>query len=165
MGFTSVVVEGILLISAVVAASVFAAAFLTKMGEVKDAFVYSTKANIARVKTKITVVYATYNDSEGFFVVYAKNVGQYEVSPISKIDVYFGSLGKAVLYSYDFDGIFSPGEWTYIEFTGKKVDIWEIGETIEIKVYNSTTIDPPYYVKIVLPYGESVEETFSEVPT
>ena len=165
MGFTSVVVEGILLITAVVAASVFAVAFLTKMGEVKDAFVYSMKANVAKVKTKIAVIYATYNNSGGFFVVYAKNVGQYDVSPIGKIDVYFGTVGKAVLYNYDLDGVFSHGEWTYTEFSSRKAGVWEVGETIEIKIYNSTVVNPPYYVKIVLPYGESAEETFSEVPT
>ncbi len=165
MGFTSVVVEGILLIAAVVAASVFAAAFLTKMGEVKDVFVSTMKANVAKVKTKVAITYAAFNDTGGFFVVYAKNVGQYEVSPLNKIDVYFGSLGKAILYTYDFDGSFSPGEWSYVEFSGKKANVWEIGETIEIKIYNATTVDPPYYVKIVLPYGGSAEETFSEVPT
>jgi len=165
MGFTSVVVEGILLIAAVIAASVFAVAFLTKMSEVKETFLYSMKASVARVKTKVVIAYATYDSSQGLFLVYAKNVGQYDVLPIDKIDVYFGSLGKASLYSYDYDGVFSAGEWSYVELSGKKANVWEIGETIEIKIYNATTIDPPYYVKIVLPYGESVEETFSEVPT
>ena len=165
MGFTSVVVEGILLIAAVVAASVFAAAFLTKMGEVREAFLYSMKASVAKVKTKIVITYATYDDTQGLFLVYAKNVGQYDVLPIDKIDVYFGSLGKAGLYSYDYDGVLSPGEWNYVELSGKRANVWEVGETVEIKIYNSTVVNPPYYVKIVLPYGESAEETFSEVPT
>lgn len=165
MGFTSVVVEGILLIAAVIAASVFAAAFLTKIGEVKETFLYSMKTSVARVKTRVVITYATYDNSQRLFLIYAKNVGQYDVLPIDKIDVYFGSLGKASLYNYDHDGVLSPGEWNYVELSGKRANVWEVGETVEIKIYNSTVVNPPYYVKIVLPYGESAEETFSEVPT
>ncbi len=164
MGSTSVIVEGILLIAAVVAASVFATTFLTRIGEIKDSFAYSMKANVAKVKTKVVITYTTYNDSANYFVIYVKNVGQYTVSPISEMDIYFGTLGKASLYNYDKDGILSPGEWDYVEISGKKTGVWELGETIEIRVLNASTINPPYYVKIVLPCGVSAEEIFSKVP-
>jgi len=158
MGFSGVVVEGIILVAAVIAASVFATTFLGKVFEVKDIFVQLTKKNIERLKAKVVVVYATYDKDLGCFLVFAKNVGKVPIKPIDKIDVYFGTLGEAKPYTYSQTP--TLGQWSFVEH-GSENNIWELGETLELRIFNQTTIETPYYVKIILPQGGIAEETFS----
>jgi len=166
MGHATVVVEAIVMISAVIAASVFASALVTKVGELRQAVAAAIRSQVERVEIDAVATYATYDPGQSCFLVYIKNVGRYSVpyAYLPKADVYFGSTGSAQLYSYDSDGNPAPGEWSFTEALGNGNDRWEPGETIVLRIYNSTAVDPPYYVKFVLPSGSSVEAVFSEVP-
>jgi len=160
MGFSSVVVEGIILVAAVIAASVFAATFMGKVFEVKDALAQMAKRNVEHFKLKVVVVYATYNNELGCFLVFAKNVGKIPVKPIEEVSIFFGTLGKAEPYYYNPSPTY--GQWTYVEHSTVN-GIWELGETVEFRIYNQTNIETPYYVKLILPQGGFAEEMFSEV--
>lgn len=160
MGFSSVIVEGIILIAAVIAASVFAATFINKVFEVKDGLARLAKRNIETLKAKVVVAHAVYDSSLKCFLVFAKNVGEVPIKPISEVSIYFGTLGKATLYTYNSTP--SSMQWTYVEH-GERNGVWELGETLEFRIYNQSSIDTPYYIKIVLPQGEYSEEVFSEI--
>lgn len=165
MGFSSIIVEGIILIAAVIASSILATAIVERTNMVNDAIKQSMKQQADSIKAKIVIVYATYDESIGLFIVYLKNVGKYPIRAIDKMDIYFGEYGKAELYVYDKDGALSPGEWSYMEISESKIsNVLEPGETIKILIYNSTVVNPPYYVKIFTPYGTWDEKEFLNAP-
>ncbi|OYT56714.1 MAG: hypothetical protein B6U76_02840 [Desulfurococcales archaeon ex4484_217_2] len=159
MGFSSVIVEGIILVAAIIAASVFAATFMGKVFEVKDTFTQLARKNVERLKAKAVIVYATYDKDLGCFLIFAKNVGKIPIKPINEINVYFGTLGEARPYMYSDTP--TSGQWSFIEY-GVENNIWELGETLELRVFNSTSVKTPYYIKIVLPQGGIAEEIFSQ---
>jgi len=159
MGFSSVIVEGIILVAAIIAASVFAATFMGKVFEVKDVFAQLAKKSVERLKAKAVIVYATYDKNLGCFLIFAKNVGKIPIKPINEINVYFGTLGEARPYTYSDTP--TSGQWSFIEY-GVENNIWELGETLELRVFNNTSVETPYYVKIILPQGGVAEEIFSQ---
>ena len=163
MGFSSVVVEAIIMMSAVIAASMLASVIVSKVNVINDAFQTVMREKNRAMLTRIAITYATYDDTSGLFIVYATNIGSYAVSAMDKINIYFGEYGHAAFYTYDRDGILSPGEWSYIEPEGEKPNVWEPGETIEFIIYNSTAVNMPYYVKIVLPSGSQTDEIFTDI--
>ncbi|MCD6301316.1 MAG: hypothetical protein J7L82_04520 [Staphylothermus sp.] len=164
MGFSSVVVEGIILVAAVIASAVVAATIVERVSVINDALRQSMKQQANSIMTRISIVYATYDTTVGLFVVYAKNIGKYPVIGLDKLNVYFGEYGKADLYVYDRDGVLVPGEWSYIEVSGSEPEVWEPGETIKIYIYNSTVVNSPFYVKIYTPSGSWTEEEFVFIP-
>ncbi len=161
MGFSSIVAEGIMLVAVVIASAVFASAIVDRMSQVNEAIKMSMKQQAESMMTKIAIAYATYDDATGLFIIYVKNIGKYPILAINKMNVYFGEYGKAQLYTYDVDGMLSPGEWSFIEIDGKKANVWEPGETLEILIYNTTAVSDPCFVKIVTPSGVYAEEEFT----
>ncbi len=163
MGFSSVVVEAIIMVSAVIAASVLASAIVNKVNVMNNVFQTVLKSKNEALLTKVVITYAAYDDSLGLFRVYATNIGSYAVTAMDKIDIYFGEYGHATLYTYDRDGVLTRGEWSYVEPEGNEPNVWEPGETIEFLIYNSTAVNMPYYVKIVLPTGSYADEVFTDI--
>jgi len=163
LGYSSVIVEAVFMIASVIAASVFATMLVGKMNEFHDIFALTVKSRIQSIKINIAITYATYDSSQGCFLIYAKNIGKKIIIALPSADLYFGTVGSAKLYTYDRDGLFSPGEWRFEELIDSD-NYWSPGETIVFKIYNETAIDPPYYVKIVLPEGTYTEESFSIIP-
>lgn len=163
MGSSSVVVESILMIAAIVAASVFASSFVVKLAEFKDSFNSVVRSYSDKVKTDIMIVYATYLNSTESFVVYARNIGKTSIF-IKSMSVYFGNTTELDLYTYDYDGEPALGEWDYTIANAPDNGLWEPGETLIIYIYNVTTLTPPYIVKLVLPNGYVAQETFAPLP-
>ncbi len=162
---TAVVVEGILMIAAVVAASVFASMLATRLFEIRDTANEMLQALNDRAKTSIMIIYATYvkTSTTGYFVVYAMNTGKTGIV-IPKLEIYLGNYTRLDPYTYAYDGTVSPGEWTYDEVYGNGDGIWSPGEAIAIYIYNTTAIMPPYVVKIVTQNGVVSQEVFTQLP-
>ena len=163
MGSSSVVVEGILMIAAIVAASVFASSFVVKLAEFKESFNSVVRSYSDKVKTNIVIIYATYLNSTGSFTVYARNIGKTSVF-IKSMSIYFGNTTELDLYTYDYDGVPASGEWDYTVANAPDNGLWEPGETLIIHIYNITALTPPYIVKLVLPNGYVAQETFASLP-
>jgi len=151
------------MIAAIVAASIFASSFVVKLAEFKDSFNSVMRSYSDKVKTNIMIIYATYLNSTGSFVVYARNIGETSVF-IKSISVYFGNTTELDLYTYDYDGVPAPGEWDYSTVNSPDNGLWEPGETLVFYIYNVTTLTPPYVVKLVLPNGYVAQETFAPLP-
>ncbi len=160
MASASVVVEAILMIAAIITASIFASSFFTKLLELKDAMNSMVSQYRNRLKTELMIIYATYLKDRGYFAIYAMNIGKSTIY-IERISIYFGNSTLMNLYMYDYDAVLEPGEWFYEEVSDHRDRLWEPGETIVIYLLNQTTITPPYIVKLVLPNGYSVNEVFA----
>jgi len=162
MSGVSVVVEGIIMIAAIVTVSIFASTFLTKIIEMGDVMNNIAKDYKERLRTDLMIIYATYMNSTNDFIVYARNIGKSTIF-IKELGIYFGNSTRLDMYMYDYDGIPEPGEWYFTEADGTNDGLWNPGETLIIHICNVTTIEPPYIVKIVTPSGYSVEETFAPI--
>ncbi len=152
MGFSVTVAEAVMLIAAVTAALILAAGVVAKVGEIRSSFDTMMHSAASRMRTEIKIVYATYNKTGGYFVVYAKNTGYEPVGDLSRMDVFFGSVTSPYPY------------WTNFavrEVNGNGNGVWDPGETIEIDIYNDTAVEPPYIVKIVTSTGASDTYVFS----
>jgi len=158
MGFATVAAEAILLVAVIVCASIFASTITAKMIEMKQSVDVKTKDVVETAKTEVVIAYITYDDSEGCFKVYIKNVGKVPVYDVRKFTIVFGEYGKATLHEYSSPAI--PGTWNYTEYDTAN-NILDVQEIISINIFNSTTLTNPCYVKIVLPNGMSVEEVFT----
>ena len=153
---TAVVSTAILVIAGVIMASIFAAALISQTGAIDSAFKSASQNALNKMKTSIDIIYLTVNGS--YFVAYVKNVGQKEISAseLNMTDVYLGNDTTLKLYIYGESG---TDIWNYTETVSDGV--WEPGETIVMKIYNSTALEGPYYIKVVLPNGVSDEDTFT----
>ncbi len=112
---------------------------------------------------KFTYVYATFNESDSSFIIYLKNTGEYPIYSLDKFTVVFGSVGSALYYPYNEFASTNSSSWRYVEL-GNKNGVWDPGETLEIIVYNSTTINPPFFFKLTTANGNSVQVEFSLTP-
>ncbi|MCD6428737.1 MAG: hypothetical protein J7L12_03880 [Desulfurococcales archaeon] len=153
---SAVVSTAILVIAGVLMASAFAVAIISQAGAIDSAFKLASQNVLDKMKTSINIIYLTVNGS--YFVAYVKNVGQKSVSAseLNMTDVYLGNDTTLKLYVY---GKAGTGIWNYTETVNDGV--WEPGETIVMRIYNSTALEGPYYIKIVLPNGVSDEDTFA----
>ena len=157
MGFATVAAEAILLVAVIVCASIFSSTIIAKMIELKQSIDVETRDVVETAKTEVVIVYITYDDNEGCFKVYIKNVGKVPIYDIRRFTIIFGEHGKATLYEYSSSAI--PGTWNYTEYDAAN-NILDVQEIISINIFNSTTLSSPCYIKIVLPNGVNVEEVF-----
>jgi len=162
MSSASVIIEGIIMIAAIITASIFASSFLVKIMEMSDVMNSIAKGYKEKLRTHLMIIYATYLNTSNSFVVYARNIGESSIF-IKRLSIYFGNNVKLDLYVYDYDGSPEPGEWYYDEVDGVSDGIWNPGETLAIYICNVTSIKPPYIVKIVTPSGYKIEETFAPI--
>ena len=153
---SAVVSTAILVIAGVLMASIFAVAIISQAGAIDSAFKLASQNALDKMKTSIDIIYLTVNGS--YFVAYVKNVGQKSISAseLNMTDVYLGNDTTLKLYVYGRTG---TDIWNYTETVDDGV--WEPGETIVMRIYNSTALEGPYYIKVVLPNGVSDEDTFT----
>jgi len=153
---STVISTAIIMIAGVLVASIFAIAIISQVGTIDSTFKSLSRNALDKMKTSIDIVYLTVNDT--YFVVYVKNIGQRSISinELNSTDIYFGNDTKVKLYTYGTSG---SNIWNYTETVSDKT--WSTGETLIIRIYNSTSIEGPYYIKIVLPNGVSDEDTFT----
>ena len=158
MGESTTITHALLTIVAISLAATFATVVITRVSMVSNTLSQVLGEKVELLKTSIVIAYV-YNASQTEYVIYAKNVGQTRISVISDIDVYFSSADQPlVLYTYNESG--GAGHWNYTEL-GSSDGIWQPGETIEIHVFTSAEVPPPYRVKLVLPTGYTVEEVIA----
>ncbi len=153
MGASTTIAHALLTIAAITLAAAFAFTMIAKTSSLTSSisqFIFSQSQNL---RTSITLIEVHYDDSLSCFVIYVKNTGEvdYPLSVLNNTDIYIGTYGSSLsLYTYDLSG--STGHWNYTQ-KGEENSAWDAGETIEIHLYNSTSIEPPYYVRITLPNG------------
>jgi len=151
LGFSTTITHAILVVAALTAASILSTAIIIKFNFITSTISQVVQSQANSLLTDITIIDVFYNSTGGYFIIYAKNTGNLEIArdSISKTDVYLGRYGDALdLYIYNASG--GPGYWNYSKADPSSTS-WLVGETITIKVYNRTTVQSPYHVKICLP--------------
>ena len=123
-----------------------------------------------RIKTQVSIVYATGElnsggswvdtDSDGYFdvTVWVKNVGSSRILDPSQVDVFFGQEGSFARIPYVDDASGYP-RWSYTLENGTE---WSGTVTMRINIhYSSTQSSGTYIVKVVTPSSAADELTFS----
>lgn len=160
-GVSAPITEALLLIVGITVAAVLGLALLSKTGILQSRFT-SVIADVSRsVSERMTFVYATYNSSGGYFIIYLKNVGSQPIHAVDRATLIFGNTTSATFYNYNESG--GSGTWRFVELMRKNY-VWDPAETIALIVYNSTTIEPPYYFKFTTYSGTSISGEFSDIP-
>lgn len=148
----------ILIIAGIIVAAMVSAALITQVGVLDSAIRVSVRGAQSRIETSISIVHVALNTSSSgrYFVVYVKNVGgrAISVNDLEKSDVYLSDSVNSRMFVYGG----GEGYWDYLQTL--QDNIWSAGETIVLRVYNSTAFIPPTTVKFVLPNGISAEYTY-----
>lgn len=97
------------------------------------------------------------NNNNGYFdmFVWLKNVGSVSITPMERVDVFFGPEGNFVRIPGD--GAANGGfpNWSY-DF--ENATEWAPSATLKISIHYDSPLDSGrYFVKVVLPNGESAE--------
>ncbi len=161
-GVSGIIVEALLLVVGVSLAILFSSTVMSKLSEFQSRFTVISSQTIQSFSEKLTYVHATYNSSEGCFLIYIKNAGSYAISSLDRATTIFGPIGAATYIPFSNSPAAGCGCWNYVEYeiVNNALDPYE---TIAIKIYNSTPLTPPYYFKFVTSRGTSLEAEFSSL--
>ncbi len=158
MGESTAIVHAILTIVGVIMASIFAAYVISRMGYVNSVLSNVLNNKLEELQTNIKIVAGFYNQTQGEYVIYVKNVGSVEISEKSlynRSEVYIGPY-NGYPRMYVISNVASSSTATIDDLDGD--NIWSPGETLVIYVpYNATGLTA-VEVKVVLPSGASAEE-------
>jgi len=156
LGESTTITHALLTIAAVTIASIFAFVMLTKISALNSSISQMIYSNVNSMESSITIIDFYYSPLNQSFVVFVKNTGSMDISPTfaNMTDVYLGTYGQGLtLFTYSTSQ--SPGHWSYAKT--QTDSSWKAGETIVIYIYNTTSVSPPYQVKIVMPSGLGAE--------
>jgi len=147
--------EAILLIAALIAASLFAGVVLSKLGAMESAYSQALQQEKSRFLMDIKIIYAASNSSKVY--VWVKNVGVSPISSLESLDVYFGEYSQAQYIPFNSS---SPPTWHYSFYDDDQ--LWKPGETIKITIDLSQPLQSGvYYLKVATGGGVSDEYVFS----
>jgi len=143
LGVSVTMSEIIILIAATILASGFSAYAVYYGNLLQNNVAQAVDSARYQFNMRVRIAYATVEMGEeaAHFVVYAKNTGHLPISSFDSIDLYLGAYGRAELYRYS-----STPDLGYFTLSDSDGDqVWEIGETGVLTVYNQTGIDAALY--------------------
>jgi len=152
----------ILVIAGVLIASLLTVALLSQVSIINNVIAMTSREVRERISTSIDVIYValnTTNNGDRYIVVFVKNIGGRGIAldEVKKVDVYVYDSNNFQLYTFDELG--RPGHWNFTEVWADNV--WSIGETLIIYVYNTTSYLIPFNVRITLPNSVQSEYMYS----
>jgi archaellum component FlaG (FlaF/FlaG flagellin family) len=158
----------LLMITTIIAASVFSAAALTQLYEFQNAMKDVSSRNEEVFTSSITIIgEAERSSPDNHITIWVKNTGRTSF-------LLQGSPPNAT--SWDLFIVFPNGTYerfSYLDACSNDcwnvqilndkgtTGVWEQGETLEISVYTSTTPAGSYEVRLSLPNGVTCEDRFS----
>ena len=158
MGESTTITHALLTIVAISIAASFALVVVSRTSLLSNTISQLVYSKSQDLKVRVILTYM-YKASDTEYVVYAKNVGDSDLTGYEYIDVSFGTYGGELkLYTYNTSG--GAGHWSVVEY-GAVSGVGEKGETIELHIYTSAAVEPPYHVRLVLPSGLAAEEVFT----
>ncbi len=165
MGFSVTLTHIIMVIAAVILASIFTAGAFYVGNIVQNEMTQGVSNFKGTVDTQVDIVYATVNTtSPPNFVIYAKNTGNLPISDFTYLDVYVGNYGSAQLYTYNPTANAGSGNFSITVSNGN--GIWEPLETATIYVYPSGEINGTIFeAKIVPSEGVGSDYLFPAPPS
>ncbi len=155
----------ILIIAGIIVATAIASTMYSQASLMISAVRIASKISEDRVRTEIKIVHVAINSSENssHLLIFIKNIGSRGITQeeIIKSDIYIGSDTCSTIYHYSLNPVKSRFSWSYTIIDINGDGVWSPGETIVLRAFNSTAINQPICVKIVLPNGVSHEALFN----
>jgi archaellum component FlaG (FlaF/FlaG flagellin family) len=151
----------ILVIAGVILAAMVSAALLSQANLLDSSMRLAMMNAQNRLETSISIALASLNttDAGKYFVIYVKNTGSRPISSaeLVKTDLYLVDDQHTVLMVYSSSGGYN--KWNYTEVNPNGV--WDVGETLVVKAFNSTSFSIPMRIVIALPNGIRAEYVYS----
>ncbi|MCS7108964.1 MAG: hypothetical protein N3G48_07455 [Sulfolobales archaeon] len=160
-GISNLLVEALLIIVGVTVAVSFSSVVMSRLSEFQSRFTVVSSEAIQGFSEKLIYVHATYDPNLKCFLIYLKNVGSYPIQSLSRASIIFkGGNSFAMYIQYSDSPSAGCGCWDFVEY-GVGNGVIDPAETVAIRIYNSTAIQPPYYLKFITSRGTSVECEFT----
>lgn len=151
---STVVVEGLLIVAGIVAASVLAGAVINKIGAFDSTLTMSANNQKNILLTKIKIIYATNSETDQADI-WIKNIGAAPIISPETMDVFFGEIGQVQRIPYDAT---TTPTWNFTE----PLDVWQKQETVEIEIFNDVPFaSNTYSVTVTAPNGVEDEHVFA----
>jgi archaellum component FlaG (FlaF/FlaG flagellin family) len=151
----------ILVIAGVILAAMVSAALVSQANLLDSSMRLAMMNAQNRLETSISIALASLNttDAGKYFVIYVKNTGSRPISSaeLVKTDLYLVDDQHTVLMVYSSSGGYN--KWNYTEANPNGV--WDVGETLVVKAFNSTSFSIPMRIVIALPNGIRAEYVYS----
>ena len=147
-----VIVSALLVITAVVAVSIFATTMIPTIGKMANTYSSLTTNLNEKISTDIEIIFVKANSSSVTFWV--KNVGLYKIpkSLLNFSDVFI--ISNNTMYHYTLSNL------NYIIENGNNDEYWDYGETLKVEA--NINLDKGNYILVFVLYnGIKDTETFS----
>lgn len=155
-----VITTALLIIASVIGAVALTSAFLPAVNRGTGAILVSSAGVAERIKTDMTIVFATSNAAAVEVRLWAKNVGAQEVKAIDKSDLFLTTPAEIKRIAYNAScASAAPECWSYTFEGGATA--WLQATTIKVTIRLNTLPAGQYTIKYVAPNGVSAEKVFS----
>ena len=147
-----VIVSALLVITAVVAVSIFATTMIPTIGKMANTYSSLTTNLNEKISTDIEIIFVKANSSSVTFWV--KNVGLYKIpkSLLNFSDVFI--ISNNTMYHYTLSNL------NYVIENGNNDEYWDYGETLKVEA--NINLDKGNYILVFVLYnGIKDTETFS----
>jgi flagellar protein FlaG len=113
----------------------------------------------SRISTQIEIIHAAGVDGSATVETWTKNVGAVEVSPVNRVDIFFGTADNFLRVPYGGPACVAPC-WSY---TIENDEIWNPTATLRftLTLDYSLAAGSTYYIKVVAPNGISDARFFT----
>lgn len=103
-----------------------------------------------RSSYKIVYIGGGFNRSDDCIFIILENCGKKPVEALDRIKIVYGGIGT--LFKPEYCSGKNFGHWNYIEM-GYRNGRWDVGEPLIFRIYNGSSISPPYFVELHLENG------------
>lgn len=153
------ITTAIITIACVICAGMLVSALYPAMNRATSSVVVTSEKLGDRIETSIDII-AEANQSS-YEYVWVKNTGSSEIPMIESSDVFFGKIDEFQRIPFNSSLSVIPS-WNYSIENDDGNGRWNIGETLNITIHDSSEITAgDYYVKIIVYNGISDEDKFS----
>jgi len=134
-------------------------ALMPAISRTSGSLVASADSVDSRIATQLEIIHAAGADGSPSVDAWAKNVGSIAISPIDRVDVFFGPGDSFLRIPYGGAGCTAPC-WSY---TLENDTVWNPTATLRVSLTldYSLTAGTTYYIKVVAPNGISDARFFT----
>jgi archaellum component FlaG (FlaF/FlaG flagellin family) len=126
-------------------------ALMPAISRTSGSLVASADSVDSRISTQVEIIHAAGADGSGTVETWTKNVGALEISPIDRVDVFFGTADNFLRIPYGGPSCTAPC-WDY---TIENDSVWNPTATLRVTLTLDYTLSAgnTYYIKVVAPNG------------
>jgi len=157
-GSTSITMTFLVIASFLIASMVAGTIFYATNLILKSAQKFEKGVEL-RSTYRIIYVGGGFNRSEECIFIVLENCGKKPIEALDRIRIVYGCAGK--VFSPAYSQIPSFGCWSFREMVYSN-GRWEVGEPLILRIYNSSSLQPPYFVELHLDNGLTYSFKFGD---